>query len=71
MSKAFTRESDGDDDEQDRAIEEAVAEAIPAVKNYITPVGLQRLRDELKFESVGALVDQMARDVDRTRALMA
>jgi riboflavin kinase/FMN adenylyltransferase len=30
----------------------------------------ERLRDELKFESVDALVEQMARDVDRTRALM-
>jgi FAD synthase len=31
----------------------------------------ERLRDELRFESVDALVEQMARDVDRTRALMA
>jgi riboflavin kinase/FMN adenylyltransferase len=31
----------------------------------------ERLRDELKFESVDALVEQMAKDVDRTRALMA
>ena len=29
-----------------------------------------RLRDELKFESVDALVEQMAKDVDRTRALI-
>jgi riboflavin kinase/FMN adenylyltransferase len=31
----------------------------------------ERLRDELRFESVDALVEQMAKDVDRTRALMA
>jgi len=31
----------------------------------------ERLRDELKFESVDALVEQMARDVDHTRDLMA
>jgi riboflavin kinase/FMN adenylyltransferase len=31
----------------------------------------ERLRDELKFESVDALVEQMAKDVDRTRELMA
>jgi riboflavin kinase/FMN adenylyltransferase len=31
----------------------------------------ERLRDELRFESVDALVEQMAKDVDRTRSLMA
>jgi riboflavin kinase/FMN adenylyltransferase len=31
----------------------------------------QRLRDELKFESVAALVEQMEKDVDQTRELMA
>ena len=30
----------------------------------------KRLRDELKFESVDALVEQMAKDVDRTREMM-
>ena len=49
MSKAFTKESDGDDDAQEGAADEA-AHAQPAgVKNYITPSGLQRLRDELRF----------------------
>jgi len=48
MSKAFTKESDTEDDELDDAPEEAAPEQ-PAVKNYITPAGLQRLRDELKF----------------------
>lgn len=48
MSKAFTKEQDHDEDELERVAEEADAQ-IPAVKNYITPTGLQRLRDELKF----------------------
>ena len=51
MSKAFTRESDGEDDEpeHEHAAEEA-ARGLPAgVKNYITPSGLQRLKDELRF----------------------
>jgi transcription elongation factor GreB len=43
MSKAFTRESDGEDDG-----EELAASALPTdFKNYITPVGFQRLHDEL------------------------
>ena len=43
MSKAFTRETDGDEDE-----EELVAPGVPAgSKNYITPAGYARLRDEL------------------------
>ena len=45
MSKAFTKESDGDDDE---ALPE-VADSLPAgVKNYITPAGRARLEAELK-----------------------
>jgi riboflavin kinase / FMN adenylyltransferase len=32
---------------------------------------VQRLRDELKFDSIEALVEQMSRDVDATRALLA
>ena len=48
MSKAFTKESDDEDDDLDAAAEEQEPEQ-PAVKNYITPTGLQRLRDELKF----------------------
>src|SRR5437899_3107560 len=48
MSKAFTKESDDEDDDQDHVVEESAPQ--PAgVKNYITPTGLQRLRDELKF----------------------
>ena len=49
MSKAFTKESDGDDDEHADAAEDAAHALIAGVKNYITPDGLQRLRDELRF----------------------
>jgi transcription elongation factor GreB len=46
MSKAFTKESDDEDD--DLEVEEATPP--PAgVRNYITPSGFQRLRDELHF----------------------
>jgi len=43
MSKAFTKESDSDDDEP-----EAVAAQPAGVKNYITPAGLARLQAELR-----------------------
>ena len=49
MSKAFTREPDRESDEQEHAAEEAAHAQLPGVKNYITPSGLQRLRDELRF----------------------
>src|SRR4051812_25909117 len=47
MSKAFTRESDTETElEPD---EEAADPGVPpGTKNYITPPGAQRLRDELK-----------------------
>jgi transcription elongation factor GreB len=42
MSKAFTKETDADDE-----VDEAGPRAVPAdFKNYITPAGLQRLIDE-------------------------
>jgi transcription elongation factor GreB len=41
-------EPDDDSDAED-PVEEAAAAAVPAVKNYITPAGLQRLRAELRF----------------------
>lgn len=42
MNKAFTKESDGEDDD------ELALPALPAGgKNYLTPQGYQRLRDEL------------------------
>jgi transcription elongation factor GreB len=43
MSKAFTRETDTDDD----AAEDSVASAVPGGKNYITRAGYERLRREL------------------------
>ncbi len=43
MSKAFTKESDGDD-EPDLDVEAAVPEGF---KNYVTPAGFKRLNDEL------------------------
>ena len=49
MSKAFTRESDAEGDEHVDAAEEAAHADLAGVKNYITPSGLQRLRDERRF----------------------
>ena len=46
MSKTFTRRPAG---ERGRATEAAGQAQAPGVKNYITPSGLQRLRDELRF----------------------
>lgn len=57
MSKAFTKETDGaDDDEEDRALP-----ALPAGgRNYITPAGFARLRAELR----GLIDDERPRTVD-------
>lgn len=44
MSKAFTKEENESEEEQ----ENESFSAVPGGKNYITPGGLQRLRDELK-----------------------
>ena len=46
MSKAFTRESDaGDDDGDENSV---AASPLPVgAKNYITPQGYRRLREEL------------------------
>ena len=49
MSKAFTKESDTDGNEHDHAAEEAAHAELAGLKNYITPSGLQRLKDELRF----------------------
>ena len=47
MSKAFTKEIDGADDDLDLALApEAEDEALPTGKNYITPAGYKRLKDE-------------------------
>lgn len=49
MSKAFTKESDTEDNEPDDVPEKAEPAQPAGLKNYITPTGLQRLRDELRF----------------------
>ena len=46
MRKAFTRRKAGKSDEQDPT---AGAPAPAQLKNYITPIGLQRLKDEHRF----------------------
>ena len=45
MNKAFTREVDRDDEDEDSDVGAAVLP--PGVKNYITAAGYQRLRNEL------------------------
>src|SRR5512144_1509932 len=47
MDKGFTKQRHADKEDQGR--DEAAHVPITAVKNYITPNGLQRLRDELRF----------------------
>lgn len=50
MSKAFTKESEADGDEEfSPAAEEAQHADLAGAKNYITPSGLQRLHDEHRF----------------------
>src|SRR5918992_1696402 len=75
MSKAFTKESDGEhdeDDEHEHAADAAAHAQIVGVKNYITPGGLQRLRDELRFlltrerPAVTAVVAWAASNGDRS-----
>src|SRR4249920_3292743 len=48
MNKAFTEEPDDESDEPDAAEQAALAQ-VAGVKNYITPDGLQRLKDEHRF----------------------
>ena len=43
MNKAFTKESDQDDDEDQDA---SAPPLLPGLKNYITPAGFKRLKDE-------------------------
>ncbi len=52
MNKAFTKESDGDDDD-DALTPTPSAPRLPGGKNYITPQGYARLRTELL-----ALIDE-------------
>jgi transcription elongation factor GreB len=46
MSKAFTKESDGDDEDD---LPEEIAGLPPGAKNYMTPQGFERLRAELNL----------------------
>jgi len=50
MSKAFTKEGSGEDFELDlsQKDEESGAESLQGQKNYITPQGAEKLRNELK-----------------------
>lgn len=45
MSKAFTKEQDGDDENGEEIEQQGVA---PGTKNYITPKGAERLKEELR-----------------------
>jgi transcription elongation factor GreB len=45
MSKAFTREDNDADEEEDSS---ALVSITPGTKNYITPVGFHRMKDEYK-----------------------
>ncbi len=49
MSKAFTKETGDEGAEHDHAVEQAAHAHVAGVKNYITPGGLQRLKDERRF----------------------
>jgi transcription elongation factor GreB len=49
MNKTFTKKPDDESDEHDQAAVQAVPAQVAAVKNYITPSGLQRLKDERRF----------------------
>jgi len=49
MSKARTKKSHAEGDESNHATEDASDEPRVGVKNYITPSGLQRLREEHRF----------------------
>jgi transcription elongation factor GreB len=49
MSRAFTKKADGENDGHENAAGGAADGQLAGVKNYITPSGLQRLRDELQF----------------------
>ncbi len=45
MNKAFTKETDGDDDEDEAGV--GLPPLPPGTRNYITPAGYKRLRAEL------------------------
>jgi transcription elongation factor GreB len=49
MSKAFTKEPDGESEGEDHVADEAAHGPVAQGKNYITPSGLRRLIDERRF----------------------
>ena len=49
MRKAFTRKPDPAADRRDHPAEEAAHATAGSIRNYITPDGLERLRDERRF----------------------
>ena len=49
MMKEFSAASDDESDDHGHAAEAATRAPVAGGKNYITPAGLQRLRDELRF----------------------
>jgi transcription elongation factor GreB len=49
MSKAFTRKPDSREQEHSHLAEQPARAQLAGVKNYITPGGLQRLKDEHRF----------------------
>ena len=69
MSKAFTKESDQDDDDD---LEEGGSPLPPGSKNYITPCGHQCLKDEFEYllkkdrPAVTAAVSWAAKNGDRS-----
>ena len=72
MSKAFTKESEQDEDGPEDDAREGLNTLPPGTKNYITPAGLQRLKDELQFllrkerPAVTAVVSWAAGNGDRS-----
>ncbi|MEO8443665.1 MAG: transcription elongation factor GreB [Gammaproteobacteria bacterium] len=72
MSKAFTRETDTDGDDPDDDHNEQRNPLPAGTPNYITPAGLQRLKDELQFllhkerPAVTAVVSWAASNGDRS-----
>ena len=72
MTSAFTKESDAEADEHDHAAEEAAHSQLVGGKNYITPGGLQRLKEERQFlltrerRAVTAVVTWAASNGDRS-----
>ena len=72
MDKLFTNESDDEDDGEPDQVVEPERAPLPVGKNYITPSGLRRLRDELKFllirerPAVTAVVSWAAGNGDRS-----